>query len=208
MGYTHYYYVKTEYDKDLFLKVSTDFKKMIPVLSHLGVKLANFNGKDYPVITPTEIRFNGLEKCGHEQRDLGITWPSKTAKGVSKNKVGTQIQEIVNGHWFAGAQLETRVCGGDCSHESFSLEQKWDDAGRSWKKEEAESGKLIFECTKTAYKPYDLAVNICLIIAKHYLKDDIKVHSDGEMKDWEEGMQLCNQFLGYGLDFTLDEDEE
>ena len=210
MGYTHYYYAEREFNKAKFKKVVDDFKKMIPVLKHLGVKLADAHGENFPKINYNVIAFNGLLHCGHTQRDLGITWPSKTAKGVSKNGVGQQLQEIVKGHWFAGAQLESRVCGGDCSHESFFLEQKLTGIAEYKLTPEAlkkNKGK-IFQCTKTAYKPYDLAVNICLIIAKHYLKDQILVHSDGELKDWQEGMQLCQHFLGFGKNFVLDEDDE
>jgi len=174
---------------------------MIPALNHLGVKLADPHGENTAILRPDMIGFNGVSKCGHTDRDLGITWPSKTAKGVSQNKVGLHLAEIVKGSWFAGASLETRVCGGDCSHESFFLEQKRE---LDPKYDNEEKG-LYFSFTKTAYKPYDLAVNICLIIAKHYLKDGIKVSSDGEMNNWSEGMNLCQYFLDYGLDFKLDE---
>lgn len=207
MGYTHYYSVSPKYDAELFEKVSIDFKKMIEPLNHLGVKLAGGNGEDTPVISPTEICFNGMLNCGHTERQLGITWPSKTAKGVSKGKVDTIISDIVNGSWFGGASLETRACGGDCSHEGFLLQQKLTDIP-DWKQDDLKAGKLIFEFTKTAYKPYDLAVNVCLIIAKHYLKDKIKISSDGEMSNWEEGMQLCQHFLKYGANFKLDEGGE
>jgi len=207
MGYTHYYRCKPKYNEDDFLKVVTDFKKIIPALNHLGIKLADGSGENQAILRPDEIRFNGLRNCGHTQRELGITWPSKNAKGVSKNQVGLQMAEIVKGHWFAGASLESRVCGGDCSHETFMLEQEMKNIP-DYKIKELDDPKnkgLVFEFTKTAYKPYDLAVNVALIIAKHYLKEGIMVSSDGEMNNWEEGMNLCQHFLGYGLDFKLEE---
>ena len=206
MGYTHYYYISSEFDAKAFAKVAADFKKMITPLKHLGVILADGAGENYPTISPTEIRFNGLEKCGHEERDLGITWPSKSASGISKNGTDTILAEITNFKWFAGAELETRVCGGDCSHETFSLEQKLSDIPE-WKQDDAKAGKLIFECTKTAYKPYDLAVTVCLVIAKYHLGEDITVQSDGTMENWHEAMILCHHFLGYGKGFSLDDDE-
>jgi len=131
--------------------------------------------------------------------------------------------------WFAGAQLESRVCAGDCSHETFSLEQKLETTltrydgskyelepegefrdytnqdGTQDKNPENEIGKY-FQCTKTAYKPYDLAVTVCLVIAKHHLRENITVHSDGTMENWHEAMQLCHHFLGYGKGFCLDDD--
>ena len=203
MGYTHYYKVSKEFDKKAFAKVAADFKKMINPLKHLGAVLADGGGQDSPIITSRVILFNGLEKCGHEGRQLGITWPSKTASGVAPNKIGQQLQELTKGNWFAGAELESRVCGGDCSHESFCLEQKISDMPEL-RKDNAESDKLIFAFTKTAYKPYDLAVNVCLVIAKHHLEDKIRVSSDGTKQNWVESMNLCHHFLGCGLDFELD----
>jgi hypothetical protein len=211
MGYTHYYQVATEYDKKIFAKVSSDFKTMIPVLSHMGVKLADGHGENTPIIRPDAIIFNGLRNCGHEERNLGITWASKSAKGVAQNKVGQKLEEITSGTWFAGATLQTRACGGDCSHETFALEQKQAQEAISRSEEInkrlGQKKELIFQFTKTAFKPYDLAVNVCLIIAKHYFKDQIKVSSDGEMENWEEGKQLVQHFLGYGKDFKLDDGE-
>ena len=51
-----------------------------------------------------------------------------------------------------------------------------------------------------------LAVNVCLVIAKHYLKDDVLVMSDGIENNWIEAKELCQHFLGYGSDFKLDEE--
>jgi len=229
MGYTHYYYVAPEFDAKAFSKVATDFKKMITPLKHLGVILADGMGENYPLITPTEITFNGMEKCGHTKRDLGITWPAKSASGISKNGVDQQLEEIVNGSWFAGAQLESRVCSGDCSHETFSLSQKLetvltkydgskyelkaqkelsDFANQDGSKNQTPKNEIgkYFQCTKTAYKPYDIAVTLCLVIAKHHLGEQITIQSDGTMENWHEAMILCHHFLGYGKGFCLDDD--
>lgn len=70
------------------------------------------------------------------------------------------------------------------------------------------SNNLLFDCCKTANKPYDLAVTSFLIIAKHYLKDNLIVRSDGEISDWFEGQQVVQDELGYGMDFILDEKEK
>lgn len=197
MGYTHYYHTKPTLNLTEFFKVSQDMKKMLGPLEHLGVKLGDGLGKNYPYIGSDEIIFNGYSKCGHEERDLGITWPKPGAKGILKNGVLTKLGEITSSHWFAGAELESRVCGGDCSHETFSIMCKSDSSP------DKETG-YVFDCTKTAYKPYDLAVNVVLIIAKHYLKDDIVIRSDGDDSNWIEGKQLVQHFLGYGEDFKLD----
>jgi len=229
MGYTHYYYIAPEFDVKAFAKVAADFKKMITPLKHLGVVLADGSGENYPTISPTEICFNGLTKCGHTKRELGITWPSKSASGISKNSVDQQLEELVSGSWFAGAQLSTRVCGGDCSHETFSLSQRLETTitrydGSTYEEEPSgefsnctnldgskdqtpknEVGKY-FQFTKTAYKPYDLAVTVCLVIAKHHLGEQITIQSDGNMENWYEAINLCHHFLGYGKGFYLDDE--
>ena len=209
MGYKHYYWVPKEFDAKAFAKVAVDFKKMITPLKHLGVILADGAGENHPTISPTEICFNGLANCGHTERSLGIVWPSKTASGVSENKVDSKLGEITKSTWCGGAELAGRACDGDCSHETFSLEQKLEmefepqENSVYVNKQDKKSNKC-FDSTKTAYKPYDLAVTVCLVIAKHHLGDDIVVESDGRIKHWKDAMQLCQQFLGYGLKFNLD----
>lgn len=205
MGYTHYYKVSPKFNVIAFAKVATDFKKMIEPLRHLGVILADGLGENYPTITPTEIRFNGWKNCGHKNNELGIAWPSENSNTFA-NKIAQQMHEITSSAWFAAATLESRRCHGDCSHETFLLEQKLSHIPE-WKQADLKAGRKIFEFTKTAYKPYDLAVNVCLIIAKEHLGKAIIVQSDGASEDWMEAMQLCQQFLGYGADYTLDEDE-
>ena len=105
MGYTHYYKVSPKYSAKLFEKVAIDFKKMVLPLQHLGVKLAGGDGEGMPTISPTEICFNGMLQCGHQNRELGITWPSKKAQGVSKGSVDTILEDIVKGSWFGGESL-------------------------------------------------------------------------------------------------------
>jgi hypothetical protein len=225
MGYTHYYYVKDHYDRQTFKQIVADFEKVLPVLEHVGVKLAGPFGDGKPIINEESIAFNGLEKCGHQQRELGITWPSKEAHGIAmlskQHLMGNESKENVIGHWFAGATLDTRTCDGDCSHESFRLDRdsfndkkeavtsdtwKHGSDNITYRTTPNKIGKF-FECTKTAYKPYDLAVTICLVIAKHYLKDDIAISSDGELEQWQDAITICKQFLNYGDGFKLDEPE-
>jgi hypothetical protein len=63
---------------------------------------------------------------------------------------------------------------------------------------------LYFDFCKTAFRPYDMAVTACLVIAKHYLQDRIVVRSDGDDDQWQDAKWLCQIELGYGLDFHLD----
>ena len=58
--------------------------------------------------------------------------------------------------------------------------------------------------TKTEHLPYDLAVMVCLIIAKRHLGKGIVVCSDGSEEKWEPAKRLCEEHLGYGGGFRLD----
>ncbi len=201
MGYTHYYRVSAEFDADKFFNVASDFKKMITPLKHLGISLGDGHGENHPIITPKEICFNGLKNCGHQKRHIVLPWPGENATGVATHGTDTKLVIGKNTSWFAGPQIETRVCNGDCSYETFSLQQKFE---KMYDEQSPEaSGGLFFDFCKTAYRPYDLAVNTCLVIAQHHLGPAIEISSDGDMNHWEESMQLCNHFLGFGADFTL-----
>ena len=109
MGYTHYWRREKDIAPGTYLGIVMDFKKLLPVFEANGVKLAGGLGEGEPEFSEGGVWFNGDEHCGHEQYDLGITWPAKAAAGVS-------AQPVVAGNWFAGAQLEKRSFGGDCSH--------------------------------------------------------------------------------------------
>ena len=196
MGYTHYYDLTAPADPGSFAKVSEDFGRLVAPLEHLGVRLGDEFGRGRPVITPEEIRFNGLVNCGHARRDVGLVWPSDDAGGIdtagqSGNGGGSGSSQVVAGQWCAGNLVRSRLCGGDCSYESFILHRE-------------SGGEDCHGFVKTNYRPYDLAVNACLIVAKHHLGDILEVSSDGGEKDWADGKALCQHFLGYGAGFGLD----
>jgi len=224
------------FDKENFEKVVKDFKEVMIQLSPF-VPLAGGLGEGKAVINNRMIWFNGVENCGHTDRNMGITWPESDAGGIAfvvdkYKQIPTrtlvtmlcgQKEELavndsdVSGTWFAGLKLKKRTCDGDCSHETFSLpleveKEDWqkpigrishyDSGGRPVYNDPKEVG-LYFQCCKTAFKPYDLAVIICLIIAKHHLNNQILISSDGRIENWKDGMVICQKILGYGLDFTL-----
>jgi len=188
-----------------------DFLKTLPELKK-HIDLAGGDGFNEPILSLDEITFNGRTKCGHEKLELGITWPSENAGGVA-----VPFQENVSdGSWFAGATLQKRMCGGDCSHETFYFPRIQpkdshtidkisyiDKDGNTVYNDPAVVG-LCFEFCKTAFKPYDLAVITFLIIAKCHLKDSIFVSSDGRDSHWFDGKMLCQVVLGYGLEFFID----
>jgi hypothetical protein len=168
-----------------------DFKKILPEILK-SVDLAGGSGEEWPTINNNLVLFNGRAKCGHPEDYLGVAWPSDNASGIAN----PFKEDAVDGNWFGGVTLNKRVCDGDCSHEAFYFprimkvpdSQKPDDG-------------LYFEFSKTAYKPYDLAVIVFLIIAKHYLKDRLVVNSDGTDSQWLDGKLMCQDKLSYGTDF-------
>ncbi len=196
MGYTHYWNREQKIAQQIMESIVNDFRKIVKTIS-LYVDLAGGSGEGNPEITYDKIWFNGKEKCGHPQKDLGIAWPDNDAGGIA-NPFSEVVQK---GTWFAGSKLQKRTCGGDCSHETMYFP-------RIMKLESYNEPKngLYFNFCETAFKPYDLAVISLLIIAKHYLNEKIKVSSDGTEEQWFDGKFICQQVLGYGLDFKLKED--
>lgn len=72
-----------------------------------------------------------------------------------------------NGFWFNGDDFV-----GD-SHETFSL--RVDQIG--------------FDFCKTNRKPYDKAVVMTLLSLKEHFGDGVEVTSDGDLDDWETGIE-------------------
>jgi len=179
MGYTHYYYTKSEYSYERFKHLVNDFKKLIPLIEG---KIKQFQ----------VVKMNNGE--------IGISNESAQIKLCGGN--GEGLPEINNEViCFNGSNIN------DLGHETFLFEQK-----REISKFEQydKSTKLYFNFTKTARKPYDLAVCACLIIAKEYFRDDIIIKSDGELSDWQQAIDLVQNTLQYGTNrniFKLDEIE-
>lgn len=196
MGYTHYWYRPKEIRGHTMSDIVNDFMSIIPVLADIGVHLAGGDGAGEPEINVDMIKFNGVADCGHAKNsEISIPWPSKEAGGIAKYGENNKAE-----NWFAGAVIDKRCCNGDCSYETFFFPRVID---KDFKQGHNKRKDLLFDFCKTAYRPYDLAVNVFLVIAKHRLRDNIIVSSDGEMVHWQEAMMYCQIHLGYGLEFEL-----
>lgn len=186
MGYSHYWDREKVIAQKTFGKISTDAERVC-IASKLP--LGDGWGENKPIFTDELIELNGSTSCGHEKNtNITIPWPSSNAGGVYEPG---DSENPISGSWFTGAELQTRVCDGDCSYETFKFP-------RIYKPENC------FNFTKTAFRPYDLVVTACLIIAKHYLGNKITIYSDGDSPQWFDGAMLCHKTLGYGLCFHLD----
>lgn len=60
MGYTHFWYRVREIELDVYFKILTDFKRLLPVLTEEGVRLAGSGGTGDPIIDEDNILFNGV----------------------------------------------------------------------------------------------------------------------------------------------------
>ncbi len=63
---------------------------------------------------------------------------------------------------------------------------------------------MAFNFCKTACKPYDKYVTACLVLANWHFDKDIKVSSDGDIADWQEGIELAEKIVGEKINFQLD----
>ena len=200
MGYSHRFVVDKTLDPENFLKLVQDFRKIVKPLEHLGVKLAGPLGEGDPSLDDDYIGFNGVKNCGHQKRNMGLMSPAPGSKGIANPRQADQ--EVIETMGYNGSKTNTRVCDGECSYESFTLEQ---EKRLGYQSPESRAKSRIFDSTKTNYKPYDLAVTACLIIAKHHLRDQIDITTDGKQENWDDARMVCQHFLGYGQDIGLNQ---
>ena len=76
---------------------------------------------------------------------------------------------------------------GDDGHETFFIKPTGTD----------------FEFCKTAYKPYDKIVTAVLAVIKEHAGDAIRVSSDGDEKDWQEGLAYAKKVLGRDVAYPI-----
>lgn len=190
MGYTHYFYSKPELPS--WPEFRQDAQKILDTARAMGLKLAGPQGTGAPILSDDVLSLNGAEHCGHAPNtDISIPWPAPTATGIGDNATA------IAGGWFAGSLLQHRACNGDCSYETFHLSRTWpqnDSRGPHWIG--TDDKQYRFACCKTAYRPYDVVVTALLIAAKRHFGDAIRVNTDGEEKDWNDGRILYTVATG------------
>jgi hypothetical protein len=180
MGYTHRWERPQTIAASTFNKITRDFGQVLPALEAAGSPIMNAYGLEEPEITADFVRFNGVQHCGHTKNtEVRLAGPTREACGIGDN------------HGL-GSALPYRTCNGDCSYESL-----WFD--RSLEQRQQDENGLYSSFCKTAFRPYDLAVTVFLLIAKHHLRDVFRIESDGDLKQWQDAQLLCRQELGYSL---------
>jgi len=131
-----------------------------------------------PVRLLPEAFARAVADCQRLLPDLGV--PLAGAWGTGAAQFGPTLV------MFNGA---TGFC------EAFRIEQV--STGRR-------HGSTVLEFCKTARLPYDLAVQVALIVFKHYLGRCFVVASDGQTTAWDNARRICQERLGYGADFQLE----
>ena len=170
----------------------------------MPIPLGDYVGENEPFFSDEKLAFNGHINSGElaeglARADIVIPWPAPKAAGVAI--VG---EEAKAGKWFAGDLLSSRCldASGDGSYETFLIPRVF-DSDREPSNYPETKGKY-FDFCKTAYRPYDLNVQCCLIIFKHHFGDAIYISSDGGPDEWQDAKDVCQQALGYGSNFRCD----
>jgi hypothetical protein len=196
MGYCHYWEIESEIGQDSFSDVVADFQRIVIALDDSGVRLAGPLGEGLPEIDGGRLSFNGQWHCGHvKNEEIVIPFPAQDAAGI-----GDSIDAVDGSYFGIGTLLKHRACDGNCSYETFTISRRCDDAAR------VVNGRYADSC-KTGFRPYDLAVQCALLIAKHHLKERISVWSGGTDYHWNDARRLCYLHLNYPLvQYRIDRD--
>lgn len=209
MGYSHYLYRP----KEIKVFPVNDIKKVMEYAENeMGIKLANgFADIDSrPVVDEDRIDFNGSEQqekgVWTTTENVSLAWPSSTASLEEENP--DPIADKRDGKWWAGDLVSQRVAPinnntgyGSGSYETLGIERV-----KSYGEPIKERFGMYIDGCKTSYRPYDLVVTAVLLILKHYNQGMI-VKTDGEDKDWFDAKVLCNNVLGYGMEYKIENRE-
>lgn len=206
MGYSHYIYQPKEIKKEAWNAIIKDTKKAFDYIENeLGITLADGRGTpgSRPVFTEDEIFFNGSDAQGigvwTTSEEISIPWPDPLASIA--DVVADPSADKTSGSWFAGTLVSQRVAPIDNNTGKGSGAYETAGLSRIAQGNESKPG-LFFDCVKTAYRPYDLAVTAFYAIVKHHVPE-CEIHSDGEEKDWTDAMILCHNLLGYPFECPL-----
>ena len=189
MGYILYWERPKEIDRELFISIVTDFKKVLPYLTaDYKVKLAGSHGYQEPTIDEYAISFNGATQCGHRN-----TMPDFSAmvdlylEGVPLHS--PLFKPYLNDDWA------TRRCPGDCCFEEFCFPRV------DWRPRPNTQETRYWGSCKTNRRHYELAIQVALIAAKRHMGGSLEL--DGVEHHWTDARRLCQKYLGYGTHMKL-----
>lgn len=209
MGYTHYWH------RPKVLGTPTQFEAFAKdcnaifnyCQTQMGIKLANGMGEDEPTANKATVWFNGSDEqpsgTWTTSEQISIPWPASCASVIDAKD--DPVATKTKGNWFAGNLVSQRVAPinnltgkGSGSYETVSIDRKM----KLEKWEEPDGNGNYFNCCKTAYRPYDLAVTAVLLALKHH-SPTVTLSTDGEAKDWLDGRFLCQNLFCYGMEIDI-----
>lgn len=176
MGYEHYWKRPPALDPVTFEAWAHDVQRVVDALPEGTV--CGPDGREKPNITSTSVSFNGNERMS-THRDWYIA--RVRATGLAAQATSAEQSMPISD---AGVPL---VISQRRSDGSFLLWSRAD--GRGW----------LWEACKTRGKPYDVAVTASLILFAHHFPDSCRVSSDGNMHDWQPGLELAERATGLQL---------
>ena len=101
---------------------------------------------------------------------------------------------------------------GEQAHDTFLIALN-DNENRIYIGEEPDETYWRFGMCKTSFeneptKAYDKYVTACLYIFKYHLGDEFLLSSDGDVSDWNEGLQMGQDILGHPYNIRTFEFDE
>ena len=126
-----------------------------------------------------------------------------------------KLKDVLHDFQAVLANLDVKLVGADGSGEPILSEREIIFNGitgqncepliiKSLKLPRRSSSKTVSYC-KTEKFPYDICVQVILIILKKHIGASIAVSSDGNEDAWKQAKELCQRILDYGIDFELEE---
>lgn len=192
MGYTHYWTRPVSIGRSHFNAASRDCHRVCNVLA---IPLAGADGTGVPTFDHAAIVFNGHVATGQRLPDIACAtqvghWPHEVAFGILfPNHPGIE----------AAARTPPLILGRMLRSDGSGAEAPF----RFTRTVDPTSEDPCFGACQTRFRPYDLAVQCCLIAIKEHVPG-VCVKSDGSQRLWNEAADLCQHTLGYGLLFALD----
>jgi hypothetical protein len=195
MGYSLYWKRPIEINRGIFISIIEDFKKVLPDLAKHKVKLAGGMGQGEPSINEYGIWLNGASKCRHRNSMPDFTELIHLfSEGAALNS--PEMQDILADDWAE------RRCPGSCCFETFNFPRI--DWNPSLDADMTVEG--FWSSCKTNRRHYELAVQVVLVAAKHFMGAELLLL--GDEKHWRDARQLCQERLGYGLEMKLFEEPQ
>lgn len=194
MGYSHYWNRPRIIVPAVFARIVEDVARLQPLLKQRGVPLAGPLGTGRPRVDHQEIAFNGRIRCRHPRSDHGNPLSRFLAVAALMSMPGEAREAACARLWEE--EHTQRRCPGSCVFETFWFP-------RVARQVAADADGRFWDRTKTAFRPYDLAVTSALVVAKRHLGATLRIDSDGGQAQWWDARLICQTVLGYGLTVSL-----